>query len=192
MKRYYIFLSICIIYIILLSQANIFIKLLFGLLFLVIILYAFLYNLFYLFRERSLLRVKKVGVVVSIFLFMFVFEKYSEQLNWWIFENKREQIVSEVKQGLRQPNVSHNGVIHYLGYDFSVISNGGNDILIEEQGKNNTIRFFISRGFLDNPSHYFIYTDNPKIIRYFEQEIKKNPKMNRKIKNNWYRIKTRL
>lgn len=191
MKRYYTFLCICIIYIILLSQANIFIKLLFGLLFLVIILYAFLYNLFYLFRERSLLRVKKIGIIISIFLFMFVFEEYSDQFNWWVFKNKREQIVSDVKQGLRQPNVSHNGVIHYLGYDFPVISNGGNDILIEKQGNKTTVRFFISRGFLDNPSHYFIYTDDPYYIQKFQEKIKQNPEFNWQIKENWYRIMER-
>lgn len=84
MNRYYIFLSICIIYIILLSQANVFIQLLLGLLFIIMILGAFFYNLYYLFRERSLLRVKKMGGVVSIFLFVFVFVETAEQLNWWI------------------------------------------------------------------------------------------------------------
>ncbi|ESU21379.1 hypothetical protein FCR2A7T_05520 [Flavobacterium cauense R2A-7] len=113
-----------------------------------------------------------------------------EKVDWNVFFYKRNQIVEKVKNGELKPNVSWNNWVCQLPFEFPIISNSGNDIGIRKNENNGkyTIHFWVFRNFLDNPSTYFVYTEDEDDIKAFEEEIKKNPKENWKLEENWYRI----
>ena len=110
-------------------------------------------------------------------------------MDWLIFENKRTEIVKQVKDKELNPNVSWNGWVCELPFEFPVISNGGNDIGIYRNKENNrtTVTFWVFRNFFDSPSTYFVYTNDPEEKKRIEEKIKNKPRNNWKIKKNWYR-----
>ncbi|KQR93718.1 hypothetical protein ASG01_07575 [Chryseobacterium sp. Leaf180] len=132
-----------------------------------------------------------------LFLTVYNFNKIPhsiiEKLDWSISYNKRQKIVKEVLAGKLKPNTEMNYGIYRLPFDFPVISNGGNDIWIDENKNNSmkTIKFWISRGFFDSPQTYFIFTNDTKSKKYYEEKIKTKPEYNWKIEENWYRIMER-
>jgi hypothetical protein len=113
-----------------------------------------------------------------------------EKTDWNLLFTKRKQIVEQVKSNKLKPNVSWNNWVCELPFEFPVVSNGGNDIGIKKDtttGKY-TIRFWVFRNFFDNPSTYFIYTENKDDLKEFEEKIRNNPEENWKLEENWYRI----
>lgn len=106
-----------------------------------------------------------------------------------ILENKRNEIVEQVKTKELNPNVSWNGWVCELPFEFPVVSNGGNDIGISRNKENNgtTVTFWIFRNFFDLPSTYFVYTDDPEEIKRLDKKVAEQPDANWKIKENWYR-----
>lgn len=131
---------------------------------------------------------------VFIILFLLTFfrwtDSFIEKADWYIFFNKRIDIVEQVKQKKLNPTASWNGRLCQLPFKFPIISNSGNDIIIERDSVENflSVKFFISRGMFDGNSHMFIYSNNPEEIKRMENLSKRNPKKNWKIKDNWYRI----
>ena len=145
--------------------------------------------------ERKSIRVIKTlfyGLIFYLTLNRFPVDNIIEKADWHILYRKRMEIVEKVQNKELNPNVSWNGWICELPFEFPIVSNGGNDIGIERNDSTQavTIEFFISRGFLDNPSHYFIYTNDDKNIIYLDSIIKYS-EHSWKIKENWYRIMKR-
>lgn len=115
-------------------------------------------------------------------------EDYFEKIDWHFRKGQRKEIISRIKSGsiIYDANKS----VHHLNeFKYALISNGGNDISISTNEKNQvTVEFFINRGFLDHYSA-FVYTDAPNEIKRLEKEIQSSFKENNfKITKNWYRL----
>jgi len=149
-----------------------------------------------LIKERksiTRLRLTKTLVFTGLFLLTFfrsIPDLIIEKADWFLLYNKRTDIVRQVIDKELNPNVSWNGWVCELPFEFPVVSNGGNDIGIFRSKENGqtTVQFWVFRNFFDSPSIYFVYTDNPVVVKRIEQKITQNPKENWKIANNWYRI----
>lgn len=150
---------------------------------------------FKLINELKQFKVRAIKTILVFSIFGITFYKVNyipnliiEKIDWHLLYEKRNQIVCQVKNKELEPNVVWNDWICELPFDFPIISNGGNDIGITKNEDKPTIHFWVFRNFFDNPSTYFIYTENEDDLKYFEQKIKENPKNNWKLKDNWYRI----
>ena len=148
-----------------------------------------------LIRERKNLtrqRIISVSVILTLFLLTFYRQPINqiiEKVDWHIFYNKRTEVVEQVKNGELKPNVSWNGWVCELPYEFPVISNGGNDIGISKNDSTNevTVTFWVFRNFFSAPSTHFVYTNRPEDIQYYNDLIERSPNENWKIEDNWYR-----
>jgi hypothetical protein len=112
-----------------------------------------------------------------------------EKADWYVFYSKRCGIIELVKQGKLTPNGKwHNGICE-LSYDFPVISNGGNDIVISKNDSTGqvSVTFWVFRNFFNAPSTHFVYTNDLEEIKSIENLIKTKPQDNWKISDNWYR-----
>lgn len=149
-----------------------------------------------LFKERKQLtrqRVYSLVIILGLFLMTLyrdIPNRIIEKVDWLTFLNKRIEIVEQVKNNELKPNVYWNGWVCELPFEFPIVSNGGNDIGIfkNQTDSSLTIKFWVFRNFFDNPSTYFIYTDDNQNLERLEKKINQLPKQNWKIRENWYRI----
>jgi hypothetical protein len=147
-------------------------------------------------KERKNLNLKRIlNLLVSFVLFILTFYNFNqipqsiiEKIDWEISYNKRNQIVNKVKTGEFKSNTKMNNGICELPFDFPMVSNGGNDIWILNYKNGKLIHFWISRGLLESPQTYFIYTENVALKKRYEELIIKYPKSNWQLEENWYRI----
>ena len=107
-------------------------------------------------KTLSNLRIAKLVTFSLLFLLTFYRHKTNlviEKIDWVILENKRNEIVEQVKNKKLNPNVNWNGWVCDLPYEFLVVSNGGNDIGILRNRENNrtTVTFWVFRNFFDSP-----------------------------------------
>lgn len=144
--------------------------------------------------RKSITKLRVANTVFFALLLYFTLnwrsvDNFIERIDWKIFYNKRMEIVAQVKNKELTPNVSWNGTTCELPFEFPVVSNGGNDISIERNEKDNslTINFYIFSNFFESPSSYFIYTNDEQRKKELEILIRRDPKNNWKIDNNWYR-----
>lgn len=153
-------------------------------------------HLIILFYERkSITKISIYNFVIFSVLFYLTInpklvDRLIEKIDWKILYTKRMEIVDKVKSKELNPNVSWNNYVCKLPFSFPVVSNGGNDIGISRYQNSNTVtvNFWIYRAFFNNPSTYFIYTNNYEEIKQLEMQIIKDPKHNWKIQDNWYRV----
>ena len=143
-------------------------------------------------KNLSRQRITSVLVITSLFLLTFFRQPVNriiEKADWHIFYNKRTEVVEQVKNGELKPNVSWNGWVCELPYEFPVISNGGNDIGIfrNQENSRTTVTFWVFRNFFDSPSTHFVFTDDPAEVKRIEEKIANRPNDNWRIKDNWYR-----
>jgi hypothetical protein len=68
-----------------------------------------------------------------------------------LYRTDRERIVRQVEEGSLRPNVSYNRSLIALGSGAPAVSEGGNEILVEEHNGHSYVFFFTYRGIL---SHY--------------------------------------
>ncbi len=144
-------------------------------------------------RKRiTKLRLYKLTLFLALF-FLTLYGRYIDRLiekvDWRIFYNKRTEIVEQVKSNDLNPNVDWNGWVCELSFEFPVISHGGNDIgIIRNEEKNTiTVTFWVFRNFFSAPSTRLIYTNDSTKIESINKLIKRHPKDNWKIEENWYR-----
>lgn len=103
-------------------------------------------------NELSKNRIRKALVLTTLFILTF-FKSFTngiiERLDWYILESKREDIVNQVLINELNPNVSWNGWVCELPFEFPVVSNGGNDIGISRNTENGktTVSFWVFRTF---------------------------------------------
>ncbi len=142
-------------------------------------------------KSGWLFRVQKTLLFITLLLLTFynMPGKLIEKADWAILFNRRMQIVAQVRSGELKPNVSWNGWVCELPYEFPVVSNGGNDIGIARNatGDTVTVSFWVFRNFFDAPSTYFVYTTDTAEIRHIENKIREEPDHNWKLRDNWYR-----
>ena len=146
-------------------------------------------------RERkSLTKLRVAKALTFLTLFYFTYNHWLvsgliEKVDWRIFYNKRVEIVEQVKSKRLNPNVSWNRIVCELPFEFPVISNGGNDIMIFRNKDNDaiTVSFWVYRNFFSAPSTSFVYTNDIDEIKEIESKIAQDPKNNWKISDNWYR-----
>ena len=129
------------------------------------------------------------GLIFYLTLYRWTVEDVIEKIDWHIFYGKRMEIVEQVRNKELNPNVSWNGWICELPFEFPIVSNGGNDIGIfrNDSTQTITVQFYVFRNFFSAPSTLLIYTDNEEDIKYYNS-ITENAKHNWKIRENWYRI----
>lgn len=143
-------------------------------------------------KERNKItrfRISKLLVFLALLILTIYRHKTNqviEKVDWLIFENKRNEIVKQVINNELNPNVSWNGWICELPFEFPVVSNGGNDIGIS-RNKGTTVTFWVFRNYFDSPSIHFVYSDDPDEIKKLDQQVANYPDDNWKIKENWYR-----
>jgi hypothetical protein len=152
-------------------------------------------------KERNSLHTYRLlNLFLTLGLFFLTFYNFNkipnsviEKIDWSISYSKRNKIVEEVLRGELKPNTEMNNGICRLSFDFPIISNGGNDIWIYESETENkgTVKFWISRGFFDSPQTYFIFTNDNEMEKMYEEQIKRKPRNNWKLEENWYRIMER-
>ena len=150
-------------------------------------------------RQRKHLHLNRIlNFSITLILFCLTFYNFNkipktviEKIDWFIFYNKRKQIVKEVELGNLEPNTKMNNGICKLPFRFPMISNGGNDIWIFKNENIKTIKFWITRGFFESPQKYFIYTNDTEIKKIYQDLIKTKPEYNWQIEENWYRITER-
>lgn len=148
-----------------------------------------------LIKERnSITKLRIQNTIVFSILFYLTFSRVLvngliEKVDWTMFYNKRMEIIKQVELKQLNPNVSWNGWVCELPFEFPVISNGGNDILIyrNENNKTLTVTFWVYRNFFSAPSTCFVYTNNDEQKKELEELITKDPNNNWKIEDNWYR-----
>ncbi|MCM3729011.1 hypothetical protein M3226_25550 [Neobacillus cucumis] len=100
--------------------------------------------------------------VFTILLLIFIpFNQIILNLNFKWNKSEREQVANMVKNGELKPNVSYNSSLIHLPKEYTHLSSGGGDIVVEKSGKNYNILFFTYRGILDNFSG-FVYTANDR------------------------------
>lgn len=139
------------------------------------------------FHKRGLL------IAVLIFLFSVIYsEKVIEYLDWHLRRNSREEIIELIKNNKLKSHFKYsNGIIKLDRWNFPPISNGGNEISLSYNDKNEiTVLFFINRGFLDHYSA-FVYSNNPLELKHLNEHInfkKSDKSLNYKIDNNWFRV----
>ncbi len=153
------------------------------------------------FKERKNLRTNRIvhlsTAVILFFLTFYNFNKIPnliiEKVDWTISYNKRSEIVNKVLEEELKPNKDMNNGICELPFDYPIISNGGNDIWIDENKNDNTktIKFWISRGFFDSPQTYFIFTNDNEAKKYYQELVRTKPEYNWQLEGNWYRIMER-
>ena len=143
-------------------------------------------------KNFTQLRIAKLVTFALLLILTFYRHKTNiviEKVDWFILENKRTEIVQHVKNRELNPNVSWNGWVCELPFEFPVVSNGGNDIGIYTNKENNgkTVTFWVFRNFFDSPSTHFVYTDDQEKIKELDKKVFERPDDNWKIKENWYR-----
>lgn len=145
-------------------------------------------------ENKNTTTIRVIKLIVFSILFFLTFNRTTtnlaiEKVDWKLMKDRREEIVNQVKNGELEPNVSHNNWVCELPFEFPVVSNGGNDILISKnEGANTlTVTFWIFRNFFDSPSTQFTYTDDWETIQKIEEKINKDPRNNWRIEGNWYR-----
>ena len=132
-----------------------------------------------------------MGLFIVLFIFTFnrmYVEQVLEKTDWLVLYNQRTAIVEQVKNNELNPNVTWNDVLCELPFEFPVVSNGGNDIMIFRNDKAVTVKFWTYRNFFSAPSTSFIYTTDGDEIKGIEAKIKKEPNHNWKIEEHWYRV----
>lgn len=155
-------------------------------------------NIFKFFKKIKInFKERFIKVLITTILFFLTFyhidyypKTIIEKIDWILLYNKRMETIDLVKNNKLKPNVSWNGFICELPYEYPIISNGGNDIGIFKNKKNNTltIQFYVFRNFFDSPSTYFIYTEDSDYSKIVEEKIKSDPENNWKLEKNWYRV----
>lgn len=148
-----------------------------------------------LIHSKTLLRV--FGILKVIMFCSLAFLTYKpwivhdliEKADWTLFYNKRVDIVEQVKSGNLNCKGSRGSAVCELPFEFPILSNGGNDIVIYRNQTNNsvTVTFFVFRNFFEAPSTHIVYSNDIGQIAQLEQMVSHNPEQNWKIKDNWYR-----
>lgn len=121
---------------------------------------------------------------ITIVLLLFIpFNQVALNVDFKLNKSERNEVISKIQDGTYKPNVSHNNSLIHLPDDYTDLSKGGGDIIVEKEGEDYSILFFTFRGVLDNFSG-FVFSPNDKKphSHLFGGDFKEVVKM----EENWY------
>jgi len=142
------------------------------------------YALIHLFKNRNW-QPFVIQLIAIALWFFFPFNQVNLDLNFKIHQDKREEVASKIEKGVIKPNVSDNSSLIKLPKEYSRLSKGGGDIVLETKGKFKSILFFTYRGMQDNFSGFVYEPNNNKPLKSdFDGDFKQIEKVHK----NWYYV----
>ncbi len=143
-------------------------------------------------KNLSRLRILKFSIFIGLLILTFYqssVNKVIEKIDWKLFYNRRVEIVEKIKNKEINSNTEKPYWKYKLPYTFPVISNGGNEIIINRKNRLNTttVQFWIFRNFFEAPSTQFIFTNDSSVMETIRKKMIRMPSENWKIEENWYR-----
>ncbi|WP_454844347.1 hypothetical protein [Priestia megaterium] len=117
--------------------------------------------------------------------FLFPFNQINLDLNFRIHQDKREEVATKIENGVIKPNVPNSPSLIQLPKEYTQLSKGGGDIVVETKGKAKSILFFTYRGMIDNFSG-FVY--NPNDNKPSKSDFNRDFKQIKKVHKNWYYV----
>jgi len=143
-----------------------------------------IWTLIHLFKKRKWQPFVIQLITISLWFF-FPFNQVNLDLNFKIHQDKREEVATKIENGVIKPNVSDRPSLIQLPEEYTQLSKGGGDIVVETKGKAKSILFFTYRGMLDNFSG-FVY--NPNDNKPSKSDFNGDFKQIKKVHKNWYYV----
>ncbi|KRD87787.1 hypothetical protein ASE51_26630 [Bacillus sp. Root147] len=161
--------------------------------FLMLPIWLFVYAFFIIITVGALIHLFKnrkwqpfvIQLITIALWFFFPFNQVDLDLNFKIHQDKREEIATKIENGVIKPNVPDSPSLIQLPKEYTQLSKGGGDIVLETKGKTKSILFFTYRGTLDSFSG-FVYdpNDNKPSKSDFDGDFKQIEKVHK----NWYYV----
>ena len=143
-----------------------------------------IWTLIYLFKNRKW-QPFVIQLITILLWFFFPFNQVNLDLNFRIHQDKREEVATKIENGVIKPNVSDSLSLIQLPKEYTQLSKGGGDVVVETKGKAKSILFFTYRGMLDNLSG-FVY--NPNDNKPSKSDFDGDFKQIKKVHKNWYYV----
>ncbi|MBM6601202.1 hypothetical protein [Priestia megaterium] len=161
--------------------------------FLMLPIWLFVYAFFIIMTIWTLIHLLKnrkwqpfVIQLITILLWLFFpFNQINLDLNFRSHQDKREEVATKIENGVIKPNVPNSPSLIQLPKEYTQLSKGGGDILVETKGKAKSILFFTYRGMIDNFSG-FVY--NPNHNKPSKSDFNGDFKQIKKVHKNWYYV----
>ena len=161
--------------------------------FLMLPIWLFVYAFFIIITVGALIHLFKnrkwqpfvIQLITIALWFFFPFNQVDLDFNFKIHQDKREEIATKIENGVIKPNVPDSPSLIQLPKEYTQLSKGGGDIVLETKGKTKSILFFTYRGTLDSFSG-FVYdpNDNKPSKSDFDGDFKQIEKVHK----NWYYV----
>ncbi len=141
------------------------------------------------FKRIGLKSVAPIGIqAVALLLVIYVpFTALWLKADYILNKAQREVVVAKVLNGQLKPNVEHNAGLIHLSGDYSGLSRGGDDIVVENHEGVTYVFFFTFRGILDNYSGYLYVPDGGSAEKYSDLSESDVTQI-KHIENNWYLV----
>jgi hypothetical protein len=143
-----------------------------------------IWTLIHLFKKRKW-QPFVIQLITILLWFFFPFNQVNLDLNFKIHQDKREEVATQIENGVIKPNVSDSPSLIQLPKKYTQLSKGGGDIVVETKGKAKSILFFTYRGMIDNFSG-FVY--NPNDNKPSKSDFNGDFKQIKKVHKNWYYV----
>ncbi|MGG0493047.1 hypothetical protein ABEY62_08610 [Priestia megaterium] len=160
--------------------------------FLMLPIWLFVYAFFIIMTIWTLIHLLKnrkwqpfvIQLITILLWFFFPFNQINLDLNFRIHQDKREEVATKIENGVIKPNVPNSPSLIQLPKEYTQLSKGGGDIVVEK-GKAKSILFFTYRGMIDNFSG-FVY--NPNDNKPSKSDFNGDFKQIKKVHKNWYYV----
>lgn len=118
------------------------------------------------------------------------FTKLWLDIDFFLYKEKRSEIVEKIARGELEPNVDHNPRLISLGDSFPLLSMGGNEVIVEGHGDRKYVLFYTYRGILDNYSGFLYVPDggNPSAFGDLNEFLSTRAEP---MEKNWYFVSHR-
>ncbi|MED4616015.1 hypothetical protein ABET11_21015 [Priestia megaterium] len=161
--------------------------------FLMLPIWLFVYAFFIIMTIWTLIHLLKnrkwqpfvIQLITILLWFFFPFNQINLDLNFRIHQDKREEVATKIENGVIKPNVHNSPSLIQLPKEYTQLSKGGGDIVVETKGKAKSILFFTYRGMIDNFSG-FVY--NPNDNKPSKSDFNGDFKQIKKVHKNWYYV----
>ncbi|KIL43121.1 hypothetical protein KR50_35240 [Jeotgalibacillus campisalis] len=126
---------------------------------------------------------KAIGIQAAaiVLLFTVPFNQIVLEMDFNMNKSERLEVVAQVQDGSLQPNVMHNSSLIRLPEEYSSLSNGGGEIVVEKHEDDYSVLFFTFRGILDGFSG-FVYSNKKPETNAFGGDFKEVERM----AEDWY------
>ncbi|MDP9724121.1 hypothetical protein J2W44_003211 [Priestia aryabhattai] len=161
--------------------------------FLMLPIWLFVYAFFIIMTIWTLIHLLKnrkwqpfvIQLITILLWFFFPFNQINLDLNFRSHQDKREEVATKIENGVIKPNVPNSPSLIQLPKEYTQLSKGGGDIVVETKGKAKSILFFTYRGMIDNFSG-FVY--NPNDNKPSKSDFNGDFKQIKKVHKNWYYV----